>query len=109
MGLKTYLRRKALEVLLERWLPVIARFTQWFNAVPGRKRGTAAALLAAAKALEVLGRQDWAAAITTANDWAQTALVPGMDVVGGLMAVVGLLHPYFAGHASSTVEAKEAH
>lgn len=101
MGLKEAIGKKVINHYLGGYMKSISAFIAWFNAVPGRKRGVAAAVLAAAAALQSLGHQEWASALTTTNDWIQTSLVPGMDVAGGVMALVGLLHPLFSGHASN--------
>lgn len=102
MGLKDAIVKKVLNHYLGGYVgKKINAFLTWFNAVPGRKRGVAAAVLAAAAALQALGHQEWASTITSANDWIQTALVPGMDVAGGIMALVGLIHPLFGSHASN--------
>ena len=73
-------------------LAKLASVITWLNAVPGRKRGVAAALLGLAAALRALGHEHWAGAAETANLWVQTYLVPGADLAGGLMAIVGFLH-----------------
>lgn len=62
----------------------------WLNEVPGRKRGIAAALLGISAALRVLGHSQLADQLVNVNDFAQSYLVPGADLIGGIMAVWGL-------------------
>jgi hypothetical protein len=70
----------------------IEKAVEWLNAVPGRKRGLAAILLGASAAVRAFGHTEAAQSIEAINEVAQTYLVPGMDVVGFVFAVVGVWH-----------------
>jgi hypothetical protein len=108
MGLGDLLKRKALKHELgDEGMNKLTAFVTWLNAVPGRKRGIGFALVGLAAAFQAAGKAQWAQGVTTANDWIQTQLVPGMDIVGGLIGVWGLIHPFFEGHASN-VKVSEA-
>ena len=96
MGFKPWSKQwwieRGLRRLLEDNMSQLMKVVTWLNAVPGRKRGVAAVLLGVAAALRTLGHTSLADSVAGANQIAQNYLVPGMDLGGFVMAVVGLWH-----------------
>lgn len=70
----------------------IQLWIEWLNAVPGRKRGIAAALLALSAILRVYGQAELAGTAEAANEVIQTYIVPGADVLGVILALVALVN-----------------
>lgn len=90
-AIKKALIKRELRKLEEKNVGKIRAVVEWLNAVPGRKRAIAAGLLGVAAILRTYGKTDLAAITEGANDVIQTYVVNGFDLVGFVMAVVGLV------------------
>ncbi len=95
MSLKSWAQRIAIKRYLGRNPDMKQKFdavVTWLNAVPGRKRGIAAALLGIAEVLRVYGHSDYAEITDAINGVIQGYVVPGCDMTGFIFAIVGLVH-----------------
>lgn len=79
---------------LEAHMAFLGKFFAWFNAVPGRKRGAGAVILAVAAGLSGFGYEPWADATKQLVPFLDL-LVPGANIVGIATAVIGIVHAFF--------------
>lgn len=84
-----FLRREISKLVQEQGY--VTGVITWFTAVPGRKRGAAALILGVSASMRYLGHAAFSEHMDQAAQFIQD-LQPGMDIVGGLMLILGFGH-----------------